>query len=228
MPPIAGWVASSRTRRRPCSRTRTWHNASPVTEVSRGEQLPTISQKFRCAMRRIFGPTLIVALTVATLWFIPDGTAAGRNTRSIVPSGWRTYRYKDLLISVPASWTVMRQAGCLLPARLPRSRRLRRHVLETPRPGVLTLGTEGLLECPLRYTPPHNIVWVLDMPPGDYGPKGPAPYYYPRTETEVNGINVYVASHVTRPLEWYTPGAEEIGGYGPEVSHVLHTIRRAG
>jgi hypothetical protein len=96
---------------------------------------------------------------------------------------------------------------------------------------VLFLGIFPV--CNLAYLVPDNEVWVLDMPSGDYGPRGPAPHYYPRTTIKVNGINVYVAystkagPHLPPRLDWYTPGAEEIRGIGPEVSHVLHTIRRA-
>jgi hypothetical protein len=180
-----------------------------------------ISQKFRCVMRRIGGPTVVVALTVATLCFIPGGTAAAKNTQSVVPSGWRTYGYKDLLISVPASWPVIKHVPgpCFLSP-------------YSGRQGALVLGVSALSEC-ANFSPPHNVVWVLDVPPGDYGPRGPAPNYYPRTTINVNGINVYVAystkaePHVPPSLDWYTPGTEEIRGFGPEVSRVAHTIRRA-
>jgi hypothetical protein len=183
-------------------------------------------------MRRIVGPTVMAALTVATLCFIPGGTAAAKNTQSVVPSGWRTYGYKDLLISVPASWPVIKHVvgPCFLGP-------------YSGREGALVLGVSAFSEC-AAFSPPHNVLWVLDVPRGDYGPRGPAPYYYPRTATNVNGINVYVAVStkaglaggtpitgprrpVTAYLEWYTPGAEEIRGFGPEVSRVAHTIRRA-
>jgi hypothetical protein len=178
----------------------------------------------------------MAALSVATLCVIPGGTAAATNTRPVVPGGWNTYAYQDLRISVPASWTVLELAvdnPCVL--------------ADQPRlPGVLALGisTEAIFNCPLLWSPPRNIVWIFDVARGAYGPNGPAPHYYPRTEINVNGINVYVAvstkaglaggTPMTGPrrpmtayLEWYTPGAEEIRGFGPEASRALHTIRRA-
>jgi hypothetical protein len=163
----------------------------------------------------------MAALSVATLCIIPGGTAAATNTRFVVPSGWRTYGYKDLLISVPASWPVIQHVSgpCFLEP-------------FSGRQGALVLGVAVSGEC-TAFSPPHNIVRVLDVPAADYGPKGPAPYYYPRTAINVNSINVYVAystkaePHLPPSLDWYTPGAEEIRGMGPEASRVAHTIRRA-
>jgi hypothetical protein len=187
-------------------------------------------------MRRIALPTVLAALSVATLCVIPGSMAAARNTRPVVPAGWNTYGYNDLLISVPASWTVLELAvdnKCSL-------------VGQPRRPGLLVLGISAgaIFNCPLNWAPPPNLVWIFDQPPGDYGPLGPAPDYFPRTEIKVNGINVYVAysvkaglyggtpmtgprEWVTARMEWYTPGAEEIRGFGPQASRVLHTIRRS-
>jgi hypothetical protein len=187
-------------------------------------------------MRRVVGPAVLAALSVATLCVIPGSTAAARNTRSVAPAGWNTYGYNDLLISVPASWTVLELAvpnKCFL-------------VNQPPRPGLLLLGISAgaIFNCPLNGNLAPNLVWIFDQPPGDYGPLGPAPHYSPRTEIKVNGLNIYVAYSVkaglyggtpmTGPrrweeanMEWYAPGAEEIQGSGPEASRVLHTIRRS-
>lgn len=152
---------------------------------------------------------ILLALVAASLpVLLPVGLASAK-TQNSVPKSWKTYGYKEMLISVPSTWYVWANASPC-------------YSTSSNAPGLLVLGVQpGASSCPAGIGGPRlrSVVAVTDVPTDEYGP-GP----YVKAHIVVNGIGVYVRN-VTGERIWIIPGTEEVRGSGPDTSRVLHTIR---
>jgi hypothetical protein len=95
---------------------------------------------------------------IATIGCLGLVTAADARTHTIVPAGWKTYRYEYMLISAPATWDVWVKGGNCIPP--------------TKAPGVLVLGLipgSGASNCGAE-NGARNVVTVADVPTNEYGP----------------------------------------------------------
>lgn len=160
------------------------------------------------AKQRRRAAALLALLSACSPVLLPIGPV-GAKTHDSVPRSWKTYGYREMLISVPATWYVWANASPC-------------YSTSSNAPGLLVLGVQpGVSSCPAGIGGPRlrSLVAVTDVPTNEYGP-GP----YVKAHIVVNGIGVYV-HNVTGQRIWIIPGTEEVRGSGPDTAQVLHTIR---
>ena len=135
---------------------------------------------------------------------------------AVTPSGWKTYTYAGATISVPATWTVLSDRGCVV------------HSAS----GVLALGTpRSLANCPVGV----DTVVVSPLPRGDTQAltvcpavrvNGLAVHILPCTQDRSRSIVEYLVPALgVQAVGTGAPGQDVAGaGTGSVVGRVLRTL----
>ena len=133
--------------------------------------------------------------------------SATTTTASVVPHGWKSYNYGKATISVPSSWSVMRNASC--PG--------------NNGSGVLILGVPTP-QSGCQSIPASRSYVIVSSPDNAPTATGTAKHMF---ET-INGVSVNIDSNTTAPSVWDAPSLDvRIVGNGPDGNKVLHTLRPA-
>jgi hypothetical protein len=151
---------------------------------------------------------LVVVGLLASL-IVTLGCSTGAS-KSPPGENWQPHTYRSIVISVPSSWHIYRNADCL----------------PNEHPGALALGdASGPGSCVDQVGPPGTVVKVIDLSPGGLQTL-PAPVT--SAVLHLHGLTIHSSTYSSGITVWQIASAGvQVIGRGSSARTVMATLRSA-